>query len=338
MYNLIGSRTPAWGHTYLAEGFGKVYALRSLAEGSALCLFDGQTLTPLGEYPTPGRHACHITLLSRQAVVADYTSGSLSLYDLDVEGVPQGPPHVVSFEGHGPHPERQTSPHIHSSLLTRDGSTLYVVDLGTDSLYRFSVVEGRVAVESREPIALPAGSGPRMAVESMDGQTLYLATELSDEVLVVEVAEQADAFRVWQRIPISQAHPQGGGHIALSPDGHTLYVSQRVSGTAGAASSSVSAGATSSSVSDGIAVFRVGGDARLTPLTYIPTGAHPRFFSLSGDGCLLCVACRDDNTLRMYAIDPSSGLPGSQVDIRSLPAPVSLLWHGYAYDIVQLTK
>lgn len=325
MQNIVGSRTPEWGHTYLAEGFGKVYALRSLAEGSRLCLFDATTLAPLGEYPTPGRHSCHITLLARQAVVADYTSGTLSLFDLDAEGIPAAQPTVVTFEGHGPHPTRQTTPHIHSSLLSHDGSTLYVVDLGTDSLYRFPVVEGRVGLDRRTYIALPAGTGPRMCAESSDGHTLYVATELSDEVLVIKGEEGT----LLQRVPIAKGHPQGGGHIQLSADGRTLYVSLRVSGTEGAGECPVT---------DGVAVFRVHSDALLTPLTYIPTGAHPRFFTLSDDDSLLCVACRDDDTLCMYAIDPSSGLPGSQVDVRPMPTPVCILWKGFSLPIVNLTR
>lgn len=327
MHNLIGSRIPEWGHTFLAEGYGKVYALRSLAEGSSLCVFDAETLTPIGEYFTPGKHSCHITLLQHQVVVSDYTSGSLSLYNIDADGVPEGVPTVVAFEGHGPHPERQQSPHIHSSLLARDGALLYVTDLGTDRLYRFPVADGRVAGDCREQIALPPGSGPRMCTESLDGRYLYIVTELSDEVLVIGTKSEGD--NIIQRVPIAKGHPQGGGHIALSPDGRTLYVSLRVSGTTGA---------DGCPVTDGVAVFRVNGNATLTPLSYISTGAHPRHFALSEDGCLLCVACRDDNILCMYSIDPSSGLPGSLMDSRVLPSPVCVLWRGYAFDFVQITK
>ena len=325
MQNIVGSCTPEWGHTYLAEGFGKVYALRSLTEGSWLCLFDATTLAPIGEYPTPGQHSCHITLLAHQAVVADYTSGTLSLFDLDAEGVPVAQPTVVTFEGCGPHPTRQTTPHVHSSLLSRDGSTLYVVDLGTDSIYCFPVEEGYVGLDGSTRIALPAGTGPRMCVESSNGHALYVVTELSDEVLVLKGKEGS----LLQRVPIAKGHPQGGGHILLSADGRTLYVSLRVSGTAGEGECPVT---------DGVAVFRVHNDALLTPLTYIPTGAHPRFFTLSDDDCMLCVACRDDDTLRMYAIDPSSGLPGSLVDIRPMPTPVCILWNGFSLPIVNLTR
>ncbi len=326
MHNLIGCRTPEWGHTYLAEAFGKIYALRSLPGGSSLCLFDAETLAPIGEYPSPGKHSCHITLLQKQAVVCDYTSGTLSLFDLDTEGIPKGEPHIIYFEGHGPHLERQKTPHIHTSMLAHDGATLYVVDLGTDGIYRFPVVEGRVASDCRVRMTLPSGCGPRMCVESLDGRYLYIVTELSDEVLVINTKGEKEP--IIQRIPIAKAHPQGGGHIALSPDGRTLYVSLRVSGTVGE---------NGCHMSDGVAVYRVNSNAMLTPLSYIHVGAHPRFFTLSNDGCLLCVTCRDDNTLRLYAIDPSSGLPGSQIDCRTFTSPVCVLWRGYAFDFVQIT-
>ena len=41
---LVGSNTAYWGHTYLAEGNSKVYALRSLSENSSLCTFDSEVL------------------------------------------------------------------------------------------------------------------------------------------------------------------------------------------------------------------------------------------------------------------------------------------------------
>ena len=108
---IAGQFTPQWGHTALAVGFGKLYALRSFPEGSSLCVFDmgvpmDGIMTPedfvmLGEYHTPGKHSCHITLLDSQAVVCDYTSGTMSLFDLDGNGMPVGSPALIGFEGNG---------------------------------------------------------------------------------------------------------------------------------------------------------------------------------------------------------------------------------------------
>ena len=219
----IGTHDPAWGHTWVTRGFGKVYALRSLAGGSALCVFDEASMAPFGEYPTPGEHSCHITLLDRRAVVADYTSGTLSLYSLDPNGLPTsspapsslpaltGNPRLLRFEGSGPVPVRQESPHVHSSWLAPDGRSILVVDLGSDALYRFQVAEGQLVPESRERFAAPAGSGPRHCCFGRG--VLYVATELSDEVLVYSWPEMV----LLQRCVTNPERPGGGDTSSSVP-------------------------------------------------------------------------------------------------------------------------
>ena len=271
----IGNWAPQWGHTYLARGRGHQYALKSLAGGSALVV-DGV------EYSTPGEHSCHITLLERQAVVADYPSGTLSLFPLDQEGIPCGAPELLRFSGHGPHPERQTSPHIHSSWLSPEGDRIVVADLGSDALYRFAVTDGRLVPASRERFQMPPGCGPRHC--AFGRGVLYVATELSDEVLVVGWPE----MDLRQRLLVNPLRPGGGGHLVLSPDGRFLYVSSRLQG-------------------DGVATFAVHPDGQLEKVAFTPTGRHPRHFCLSPDGALLMVACRDDNRIQFFDRSASDG-------------------------------
>ena len=317
---LVGTCDAYWGHTYIAEGGGYVYALRSLADGSSLCVYDASrsekrelmTLDmlgePLAEVATAGQHSCHITLLGREAAVADYTSGTLSLFPLSAEGLPSTP-RMVYFEGSGPHPKRQQSPHVHSTTLSPDGSTLVVVDLGTDRLYLFSVAEGRVAsLSDYRTVALPAGCGPRHCAFDSHGRYLYVVTELSDEVLVYDTAD----YSLVQRCNLGAGNPQGGSHILLSQDGRYLYASLRVSSTAGAATCGVK---------DGVAVFRVR-DGRLQPHGYLETEGHPRHFALTADGRYLIVACRDSNSLIGYPLSLDGKLPATHEWRVELPKPV----------------
>ena len=294
MAMIIGTYCPQWGHTALAEGFGKLYALRSLPGGSSLCVFDMPAdisglvmlddLTPKAEFRTPGEHSCYITLLEHQAVLSDYTSGTLSLFELDAAGMPVGEPQVIGFEGCGPDPVRQTSPHIHSSWVSPDGKSIIVVDLGCDRIYRYGISGGRINVDSQETFALPSGCGPRHCAFSHDGTRLYVATELSDEVLVYSFPEMT----LLQRCLTNDSHPHGGGHIVLSPDGQYLYVSSRLE-------------------NDGIAIFKVSEDGLIKKCGYQPTGSHPRHFAISQDGKTLVCATRDSGTLEVFSIDPSTG-------------------------------
>lgn len=273
---LIGSWTPECGHTWLERGFGKVYSLRSLADGSFLCV-DGK------EYPTPGKHSCHITLLEKEAVVADYTSGTLSLYPLGADGIPTGEPKVLYFEGSGPVAGRQDSPHIHSSWLSPDMKALIVVDLGADKIYRFGVSDGRVCVEDIEAFSMSEGSGPRHC--AFGKGKLYVSTELSDEVLVLEWP----SMELQQRVTVNDVRPGGGGHVLISPDGRFLYASSRLK-------------------NDGIGIFRIGSDGLLEKVGYQVTGAHPRHFCLSPDGKKMLVACRDSGRIEYYERNEEAGL------------------------------
>lgn len=318
---LVGSNNDYWGYTYLAEGNDKVYALRSLEPTSSLCTFDSSVLkgregvielaslqVPIKESVTEGAHSCHITLLSREVVVADYTSGTLSLFPLDADGNVESKPRLLRFEGSGAHPERQQSPHIHSSALSPDGKTLAVVDLGTDRIYCFAVEDGRVAVPQLSFAELPAGCGPRFSVFSNDGAYLYIVTELSDEVLVYRTSD----FTLQNRYTLGGENPEGGSHIALSADGRYLYASLRVSSTAKAKECKIS---------DGVAIYKCLSNGRLKPLHYQSTGGHPRHFALSKDGKALVVACRDSNTIEIYQLDKNSGLPTGEVEKISVSEP-----------------
>ena len=288
-----GTWDPAWGHTWVTRGFGKVYALRSLAEGAGLLVWEDEALTFVREYPLPGAHPCHMTLLGRQAVIADYTSGTLTLLPLSADGLPCGGPEVLRFTGAGPHPVRQTCPHIHSSWLSPDGGSLVVADLGTDHIYRFPVVDGRIVTGSMETFPMPPGCGPRHC--AFGREVLYVATELSDEVLVLSWPEML----LQQRIVVNPLRPGGGGHLVLSPDGRFLYVSSRLKG-------------------DGIAVLSFGEGGLLVPAGYFPTGAHPRHFCLSPDGTLLLAACRDDDKIQLFdrsTVDGSLTPTGQEIAV-----------------------
>lgn len=317
---LVGSNTAYWGHTYLAEGNDKIYALRSHKPSSSLCTFDNKVLNgregvvelaslqvPMTENKTQGKESCHITLLEREAVVSDYTSGTLSLYPLDERGNVCGDSRILRFDGSGPH-RRQKSPHIHSSALSPDGKTLAVVDLGTDRVYCYAVKGGRVA-EKLSTIAVPAGCGPRFSIFSHDGRYLYVLTELSDEVMVFRTSDNA----LLNRYPLSNENPEGGAHIALSPDGRYLYASLRVSSTAKA---------NQCKVSDGVAIFKCLKNGKLKKAHYLPTGGHPRHFAISKDGKALVVACRDDNMIEIYPLNTKSGLPNGEVEKVAVAAPV----------------
>ena len=82
---------------------------------------------------------------------------------------------------------------------------------------------------------------------------------------------------------------RGAADIHLSPDGKYLYASLRLRG-------------------DGVVVFSVALDGTLTYSGFQATGPHPRNFNITPNGKYLLVACRDNNSIEIYARDPATGL------------------------------
>ena len=274
---ITGVCSDYWGHTWITRGNDKIYALRSLDDSSSLMVYSGKEISAsalIGEFKTPGRQSCHITLLDRQAIVSDYSSGTLTLFDLDAAGIPCTEARIIPFA---------TCSHIHSSWISPDGTSVVVADLGTSCIYRFQIAEGRLLEGGYETFQLPAGCGPRHCAFGRD--KLYVSTELSDEVLVLSWPE----MELLQRLIANPVTPHGGSHIALSADGRFVYMSCRLE-------------------NDGIAVFSVGADGLLTLVGYSNTGSHPRHFSISADGRTLAVACRDSNEIEYFKINKKTGL------------------------------
>jgi len=287
---IVGTWKPECGHTWILPSDDKIYALRSMEEGSSLVVYNSDG-TCAGEFTTPGKHSCHITIVkantSSCALLADYTSGTLSVFALDEDGIPKGEPVVRAFTDNS---------HIHSSWVSPSDGKVIVVDLGADCLYRFDseVLVSNAAAASFETVKLPAGSGPRHCAFNAAGDRLYVSTEKSDEVLVFDYP----GMSLKQSLLFNPVNPHGGSHIALSPDGKFVYVSARLA-------------------NDGIAIFKVGADGTLSKAGYMPCGTHPRHFAISKDGKKMAVACRDSNTLELFDINTVDGslTPCGKLDI-----------------------
>lgn len=318
---IAGSYGKPWSYTYTAvDDRGRLYLTHNVENGCSLSLVDPSTLGVIAESVTPGLATCHITVLDGQIVTADYTSGSMSVFPIGPDGVP-GEPQVLYFKGSGPVRGRQDSAHVHSTWLSPDSLSLVAADLGSDRLYRFGVRDGKLLFSDGEfhgaaVIDLPAGCGPRHCAFSPSGDKLYVITELSDEVLVLDYPSGC----LLQRLCAHKENPQGGGHILLSPDGRFVYASVRVSATSGDARCIQR---------DCLAVFeRDASTGLLSPAGSFEVGGHPRHFAFAPDTDILklVVACRDSDALQVFSLNPSTGLPSGTPSVIPAPTPDSVIF------------
>ncbi|MCA0293835.1 MAG: lactonase family protein [Actinobacteria bacterium] len=223
--------TPA--PSYLAWGPGGVlYAVNEELDGGLTAWRrNAGSLEPLGHSATQGTHPCHLHVHAETStvVVTNYSSGSVAVIRLDANGVPEeGAPHLLRFEGSGPHPDRQESSHPHYVVSVPDQPYLLVSDLGADCVRRLRPAPHReLLADDGVAVRLPAGAGPRHAAFSADGRWLYLVGELDGRVHTISWDAATGTGQVVASVPAEPGW-SGPAHLAhiASADGR-LWIGGR---------------------------------------------------------------------------------------------------------------
>ena len=260
-----------------------------------------------------GGAPCHIWVDSKQrlAVTANYLGGNMSVFPIASDGS-LGEANIFSFEGGTPGSSRQEAPHLHCIYVSPDERYLFANDLGTDRIYKFDLkVEGeKLSLQEGTPsfFSLPVGEGPRHAEFHPNGKWLYLLSELSGNVVVLDY-EEGNLSPI-QFIEADSLHAAGSADIHVSPDGRFLYASNRLKG-------------------DGIAIFEINQeDGMLKRIGYQPTGKHPRNFIITSNGKYLLCACRDSDIIQIFTIDSTTGLLQDTKQTIQRRKPVCLTFTG----------
>ncbi len=252
---------------------------------------DLNSLTEISRSKTQGAYPCHIVSGDGWVATANYGGGSVSIFDVDSLGQLSSHLQLVEFK------DKPLS-NLHCLLSVNDGQTILATDLGKDKIYRFGV-DSSTNFRLLEPsISLPKGTGPRHITLNPKGDKVYLIGEMSGVVHAFDLI--GDSLVEFDRAASDSVGGGGSADIHISPDGRFLYASNRLK-------------------ADGISTFAIDSiSGKLTKIDYTLTGIHPRNFTLSPDGRLLLVACRDSNAVQIYKRDPQSGLlsyMGEQFDI-----------------------
>ena len=188
----------------------------------------------------------------------------------------------------------------------RQGAGCHQVMLWNDVILVPCLFLDRVMLFDRElnrtgSIDFNAGTGPRHGVFSKDGKTLYLVSELSNELFVIE----SGTWKILSSISVlenNEKNQRDTAAVRLSEDERFLYVSTRTK--------------------DIISVIDLTGETPRLIQTVSCGGRHPRDFILL-DGYLLS-ANRFSNTVVSFEIN-EDGTVGKQVSSIHVPEAVSLI-------------
>jgi 6-phosphogluconolactonase len=255
--------------------------------------------------PTHGKHPCHLCVTDNMAFAANYSEGSLSIFEIDESGNIKPSHQSIHHFGKGTNPGRQRQSHIHFASMLPHISYLTVCDLGLDKVFLYPYSRESVLSTNAKIINCPPGAGPRHLDLSKDGKCLYILTELTNTVLVYKNYSGGNAQLVQEisTLPADFADKSTCAAIHVSPYGKYLGASNRGH--------------------DSIAIFKIQDNGELAFLNHIMTGKEPRDFRFSPDGKYVLSANQNGDSVTVYKIKNETFTQTSSV---SLPKPVCILF------------
>jgi 6-phosphogluconolactonase len=161
-------------------------------------------LTLINQQPSMGTGPCHLVLdkSGKNILVANYGSGSVSVFPLAADGRLGEPSSVIQHTGKSVNAQRQSGPHAHAVALDPANQFAFVCDLGLDKVmsYRFDANSGKITPNDPPSAPLKPGSGPRHMVFRPDGRFAYVINEMSSTVTAFACDQNAGALRELQTI------------------------------------------------------------------------------------------------------------------------------------------
>jgi 6-phosphogluconolactonase len=316
----------------VVAGHRRLYAVNAVPDASATVssfLMDPATgaLKPINQVTSAGAGPAYISIdaTGHTAFVANYVGSSITTYSIEADGSLSQPVERIDYKdkkfgSRGPITARQDVPHPHSMHLSPDNRFLLVNDLGSDQISVFAIDADSAHLG---PPALftndRPGSGPRHLAFHPNGRWVYSINEIDSTI---------DLF-LWTTTS-SRTAPQGllvkantgtktiepkfpaakntASEIAVSPDGHYLYASNRGE--------------------DSLVVFSIAPtDGSLTFVERIPSGGKtPRQFTLDPTAHWLLCGNQDSTNVSVFRRDLTSGRIGGPTQTVPLDSPMFILF------------
>ena len=268
------------------------------------------TLQFLNNMPTGGNDPCYIFADYNNVLTANYSSGSITVFNRNKNGSLGAVKQLIEHQGHSVDQRRQASPHVHQVILSPDKTTIFSNDLGTDHLYIYQYsANAAMPLQFVDSVFIAAGAGPRHLTFSKDGKMMYLIGEIDGNIYAYSITNNRPKF--FQKIsavrPGHMTKEFDGADIHLSPNGKFLYASLRADINA-------------------ISVFSIAEDGKMQFKNQFSTlGKGPRSFVISPDGTWLLAAHQYSNDVIIFSVNKNTGALVDSGNRINIGAPVSLI-------------
>ena len=256
-----------------------------------------------------GQDPCHVDVSDDGSLVAvaNYGSGTTSLYPVNSDGSLAPATSVVQNEGQGPNRQRQSSPHAHSIKFSPYGKQVFSADLGTDQLNIFNIDGKQLLPTGQKHVKFAPGAGPRHFVFHPGDEVIYVIHELNSTIAVVK-----NEASVWKVIQTISTLPSGFSGESFCADIHILTGEKFLYG--------------SNRGDNSIFIAKIDDTTKkLTGLGTVDThGNWPRNFVISPNGQFMLVANQRSGNITVFKINPETGFPEFTGKELKIPAPVCL--------------
>jgi 6-phosphogluconolactonase len=273
-----------------------LYAVNEQDAGgvTAVAIEASGNLRVLNRQPNKGSAPCHLTTAGNYLLSANYGSGDLAVHPIRPDGSLGQQTDLVEHEG--------ATPHAHQVLQI--GDYILAVDLGTDTIYTYTLANGKLT--RRHQTTLTAGAGPRHLAFHPSGRYAYVANELDSTITICRYDDgQLTPLSTLSTIP-SGAPQNYPGEVITSPDGRFVYLTNRGHNS--------------------IAVFAIVDQGAALQLIATPScgGDWPRHSTLDPTGNLMFVSNQRSNNVTTFAVDRRTG-GLTETSSFSTPIPVCVL-------------
>jgi len=208
--------------------------------------------------------------------------------------------------------DNQEKPHVHATLLSKDGKYLFVPDLGTDkiNIYQVDVAKAQpLAPASQAFVSITPGGGPRHLTFHPNGKWAFLIQEMTGVITAFEYSNG----KLTTKESVTLVSPGSTGRIDaadihVSPDGNFLYGSLR------------------GDINE-IVVCSIDKSGKLAVAGRQSTlGKTPRNFAIDPTGKFLLVGNQNSDNIIVFKRDAKTGLLTATGTKISLGSPVCLVF------------
>lgn len=279
--------------SYLTISGKTLFAVTEQQSGSQAISYlignDG-LLNPVSSATISGVHPCFVEFSDtlNTLLVANYTSGSLSIFEAQIDGRIIPNETVIQHEGSGPQTDRQEGPHAHSITIAPNNKTAYAADLGADRVFLYNLEDLNAPLA---PIVVSPGAGPRHIAFHPKGEVMALLNELNNTVSIYSPNENGlytNEVQTINMLPSDFKEFSKAADIHFTTDGQYLFASNRGHNS--------------------LVAFKFDSESQtLQLLDWTPTeGETPRNFMILND--LLLVANQDTNNIAVFKIEKNGSL------------------------------